>query len=376
MATVQGTYTDAFESIKWALQANLDNGEELGAAIHVTVGGHTVVDLWGGFADAKRTRPWTEDTIVNAWSTSKTVTALAAMILVDRGLLDLDAPVAKYWPEFAANGKDKVLVRHVLSHTSGVSGWEKPIKYEDVYDLETSTARLATQAPWWEPGTVSGYHAVTHGHLIGEIVRRVTGKTLRDFVQDEIARPVDADYQVGARESDWHRVAEVIPPPPIDPSMFGTLDPEGVMMKSLAFSFDSATRPNTPEFRRAQIGSVNGHTNARALGRIFTPLARGGLLSQKTIDKIFEIQYKGVDLVTLLPMCWGVGFGLAHPDAMTYIPQGRVFFWTGWGGSILLVDFEKQLVISYVMNNMGQGVMGSDRTQQYVEAIYKAVLQK
>ncbi|KAF5015471.1 hypothetical protein F66182_13190, partial [Fusarium sp. NRRL 66182] len=167
---VQGTTADAFKSLKEILQSNLDNGEEIGAALYVSYNGEPVVDIWGGYADEKRTRPWTEDTIVNVWSTTKNITALAALILADRGLLDLDAPVAKYWPEFAANGKEKVLVRHVLSHTSGVSGWDQPFEYSDIYDLEKSTARLAAQAPWWEPGTAPGYHAVNYGHLVGEIV--------------------------------------------------------------------------------------------------------------------------------------------------------------------------------------------------------------
>ena len=172
--------------------------------------------MWGGFADEARTTPWTADTIVNVWSTTKTVTNLAALMLVDRGLLDPYAPVARYWPEFAANGKEQVEVRHLLSHTSGVSGWEQPVSVEDMYDWETSTARLAAQAPWWTPGTASGYHALNQGHLVGEVIRRVSGKPLRQFVAEEIAGPLRADFQIGAAQRDWGRVAEIIPPPPLD----------------------------------------------------------------------------------------------------------------------------------------------------------------
>jgi CubicO group peptidase (beta-lactamase class C family) len=376
MAAVQGTNADAFKSLKEILQKNLDNGEEIGAAIYVNLDGKPVVDIWGGYADEKRTQPWTEDTIVNVWSTTKNVTALAALILADRGLLDLDAPVAKYWPEFAANGKEKVLVRHVLSHTSGVSGWDEPFTYTDIYDLEKSTAHLAAQAPWWEPGTASGYHAVNYGHIVGEIVRRVSGKSLRDFVKDEIARPLDADFSLGVPESEWHRLAEIIPPPPADPAAFAALDPQSIPVKTLSVGVDSATYPNTAVFRKAEIGSINGVTNARALNKIFAPLALGGddsLLSPKTINRIFEVQADGPDLAVFAPLRWGIGYGLSNPATTPYIPEGRVFFWFGWGGSFVIVDTERKLTITYVMNKMGDGVIGSPRSQQYVEAIYEVV---
>ncbi|EED16406.1 beta-lactamase [Talaromyces stipitatus ATCC 10500] len=351
MATVHGTTTEAFQALKQILQKNLDNGDEIGAAIYVSLDGKPVVDLWGGFADEKRTRPWTEDTIVNVWSTTKTVTSLAALILVDRGLLDLDAPVAKYWPEFAANGKEKILVRHVLSHTSGVSGWDQPFQYSDIYDLENSTARLAAQAPWWEPGTASGYHAVNYGHLVGEIVRRVSGKSLREFIKDEIARPLNADFSLGAPASEWHRVAEIIPPAPMDPAAFAKLDPQSVAVKTLSQGIDSGTLPNTSEFRRAEIGAVNGTTNAKALG----------------------LQADGTDLVAFVPARWGIGFGLSHPATTPYIPEGRVFFWFGWGGSFVIVDTESKLTITYVMNKMGEGIIGSPLSKEYIEAVYEIV---
>ena len=198
-------------------------------------------------------------------------------------------------------------------------------------------------------------------------------------MQDEIASPLDADHQLGARESDWHRIAEIIPPPPIDlNAVLGSLDPESVPIKTLAVSIDSSSAANSPEYRHAQIGATNGHSNARALGRILSPLVADGeqrLLSQKTIDRMVELQYKGIDAVTLVPICWGIGYGLSHPDTTPYIPQGRVIFWAGWAGSILLVDFDRNLVISYVMNKMAEGVVGSERTRQYVETIYKAVEQ-
>ncbi|HEY8761957.1 MAG TPA: serine hydrolase domain-containing protein, partial [Candidatus Dormibacteraeota bacterium] len=181
MAEVQGTCDARFASVRSAFEEQLESGEELGASIAIVVDGAPVVDMWGGWSDPERTRPWEKDTITNVWSTTKTMTALAALVLVDRGELDVHEKVAKYWPEFGANGKQDIEVRHLLSHTSGVSGWAQPVVVEDLYDWEKSTAMLAAQAPWWEPGTASGYHALNQGHLVGEVVRRITGRTLGAF---------------------------------------------------------------------------------------------------------------------------------------------------------------------------------------------------
>src|ERR1700685_4378990 len=205
MADIQGVCADQFGAVRAALERNLDSGEELGASLVLDIDGDIVIDMWGGFTDQARTIPRTEHTITTVWSSTKTVTSLAALMLADRGELDVDAPVAAYWPEFAANGKQDVLVRHLLSHTSGVSGLDQPAVTEDMYDWEKSTARFAAQAPWWAPGTASGYHALNFGHLIGEVLRRITGTSLKQFVADEIAGPLGADFQIGAIEADWSR---------------------------------------------------------------------------------------------------------------------------------------------------------------------------
>ncbi len=220
--TLQGHWDDRFAQVAAALETAIADGEEVGAAIAIDIGGQSVVDMWGGgHADAARTRPWAADTVVNVWSSTKTVTSLAALMLIDRGLIAAHDRVAEYWPEFAANGKDGVQIRHLLTHSSGVSGWDQPVVPEDILDWDRSTAALAAQAPWWEPGTASGYHALTYGHLIGEVVRRVTGSPLKDFVRDEIAGPLGADFQIGAPE-DTDRIAEIVPAterfefPPLD----------------------------------------------------------------------------------------------------------------------------------------------------------------
>ena len=209
MADVQGSYDELFVAVPNALAGMLDAGDA-GASVAVFVDGEPVVDVWGGFADADRTIPWRRDTITNVWSVTKTMTALCALILADRGELDLDAPVGRYWPEFAGAGKEKVLVRHLLSHTAGLPDWTGPI--EELYDWPSATARLAAQAPQWEPGTAAGYHSVTQGFLVGEVVRRITGRSLGAFFAAEVAGPLGADFHIGLPAEHDHRVALSVPP--------------------------------------------------------------------------------------------------------------------------------------------------------------------
>lgn len=379
---LHGYYDSRFEDLVAGLADEVSTGGELGAAIAIDIGGELIVDIWGGYADRAKTREWSQDTIVNVFSSTKNVTALAALMLIDRGLLDPFAPVAKYWPEFAANGKDQVEVRHVLSHTSGVSGWEMPFRLEDVYDWEKSTSRLAAQAPWWQPGTASGYHAVTSGHLIGEIVRRITGKTLKDFVRDEIAEPLRADFQIGALPEDDARIAELVPPPPLDVPL-DAVPHDHPMYKTFAAvppTPESALAAETTAWRRADIGSANGHGNARSLVRVLSPISLGGsvngtrLLDSDTIDLIFREQVNGTDLVLAMPARWGMGFALPHPEAVPDMPDGKVCYWGGWGGSMVVMNPDRRATFAYVMNKMGQVTSaGTERTRKYTRLIYQAL---
>ena len=374
MVDVQGTCDARFEPVRDVLAEQLDSGNDTGASIAVDVDGRTVADLWGGWCDEEHRTPWSENTITNVWSTTKTVTNLAALMLADRGLLDPYAPVAKYWPEFAENGKDRIEVRHILSHTSGVSGWEAPFTTEDMYDREAATRQLATQAPWWEPGTASGYHAQNQGHLVGELVRRLTGKTLKTFVAQEIARPLGADFQIGAIEADWGRIAPVTPPPPL-PFDLASLDPGSPVYKTFTGPVADAAAANTPAWRRAELGALNGHGNARSVARILRVLALGGeaggvrLLSRDAIGLIFDEQSHGPDLVLGVPLRFGIGYALPETETVPYIPPGRTCFWGGWGGSVILMDLDARTTISYMMNKMGPGIIGSDRSEAYVRAI-------
>ena len=376
--TTEGTTTDAFDDVRSIFEDALET-EEVGASLAVDVDGRSVVDLWGGHRDPARTQPWTRDTIVNVFSTTKNVAALAALVLVDRGLLDLDAPVADYWPEFSAAGKDGVLVRHVLGHSSGVSGWEQPITTEDVYDTPASTARLAAQEPWWEPGTAAGYHALTFGHLIGELVRRTAGRSLTHFVDQELAHPLEADVQIGAREEDWPRLAPVIPPPPLDLDL-GGLDPDSVTVRTFTGPTPDAELVNTPGWRRAEIGAANGHANARGLVDLLRVVSLGGavgnlrLLSEATIDRIFDVQADGPDLVNGAHAKWGTGFGLTPSPVAPFLPEGRIAWWGGWGGSITVMDLDRRLTFAYAMNKMADGGLTLfDRLGRYIDAVYRAL---
>jgi CubicO group peptidase (beta-lactamase class C family) len=354
-----GTCGTRFEPLRELFASKLESGEDLGASLALNIDGEMVVDLWGGWADEARTVPWGENTIANVFSTTKAMTSLAALVLVDRGELDLDAPVARYWPEFATRGKAGIKVRHLLSHTSGVSGWEQPISLDDVYDWEKTTTLLAAQAPWWEPGTASGYHMLNYGHLIGEVIRRITGQRLGEFFAAHIAGSLGADFHIGLPPSEFHRVANVVPPPAV-PADAPQFDPTQLDPNSVAFkTWTNPTMPAgmkwswTERWRRADIGAANGHGNARSLARLQSAVACGGevdgvrLLSPQTIDRIFEVQSNGIDLVIGMPLRIGVGYCL--------LPEGQVCCWGGTGGSLVVVDVDRRLTFAYVMNKMAPG---------------------
>src|ERR671933_697647 len=375
---VHGSCANAFKSLQERLEANLESGEDLGASIVVNLDGETVVDLWGGWRDEARTQPWDQDTIVNVWSTTKTVTSLAVLMLASRGQVDVHAPVARYWPEFGAAGKERVEVRHLLSHTSGVSGLDQPATIEDLYDWDRSTARMAAQAPWWEPGTASGYHALNFGHLLGEVLRRVTGRSLKQFVAEQIAAPLGADFQIGAAVADTGRIAPVVPPPPL-PFDLATMDPTSPVVRTFTGPPIEASVANTPGWRAADIGAPHRHPQPPAVARMLSAVTLGGqvdgirLLSRDAIELIFEQQSDGVDLVLGVPLRFGIGFGLPQPETIPYLPTGRVCFWGGWGGSVIVMGLERRLTFAYMMKRMAPRLLGSARAESYLRAAYAAL---
>ena len=363
-----GTCSARFDPLRELFAGTLESGEDLGASLAVHIDGEMVVDLWGGWTDEARTLPWTENTITNVFSTTKTMTSLAALVLADRGDLDLDANVAAYWPEFAASGKAGIKIRQLLSHTSGVSGWVQPVTIDDVYDWDKSTAMLAAQAPWWEPGTASGYHALTYGHLIGEVIRRITGQHLGEFFAAQVAGPLGADFHIGLPPAEFHRVTNVVPPPSM-PLDLTQLDPNSVAFKTFTGpDLDlNIERSGTERWRRADIGAANGHGNARSVARLQSAVACGGevagtkLLSETTINRILEVQSNSLDLVLGVPLKIGVGYGLPWPEVLPFVPAGRQCFGAGAGGSLVIADLDRRLTIAYVMNKMAPDVMIAGR---------------
>lgn len=373
---VHGICRAGFEPVREALVANFEKGLELGASVAVTRDGETMVDLWAGDADPKGT-PWAEHTIVNVYSTTKTMAATCVLMLADRGLVDLNAPVADYWPEFKQNGKEDVLVRHVMSHSAGLCGFDPPLEsVEELYDWDAICARLAAQTPWWEPGTASGYHAVTQGFLQGEIVRRVTGRSIGTFFREEVAEPLGADFHIGLDPSLDDRVGELIPPegPPKVPAP----EPGSVAARMSAGAALDATEPRTSPWRRAEIPAAGGIGNARSVARVHSALACGGsidgvkLMSPAGVERVLEEQTRGHDLVLGLPIVFGMGFGI-NDASFPISPNPRAFFWGGWGGSLAIIDLDARVSIAYVMNRMEADLMGDQRGGTVVAAAFQSL---
>jgi CubicO group peptidase (beta-lactamase class C family) len=373
--SVHGFAPDRYAPVREAFQANLASGADVGACFCATLEGETVVDLWGGFADAARTRPWEKDTLANVYSTTKTMTFLTALLVADRGELDFDAPVARYWPEFAANGKADIKVSHLMAHSAGLSGWSEPITTEDLYDWDKVTALLAAQAPLWEPGTASGSHAITQGYLVGEVVRRITGKSLGAVFREEIAEPLGADFWIGLPASEDARVAELIPPPK------GQAAGDGQQTEIQDLTFNnpgidvSATR--TRAWRGAEIPAAGGTGNARAVAEIHTILANGGVakgrrfMSEAGCRKALELQIEGPDLVLGMPARFGMGFGLG--GGVVPLPNpGDSMYWGGYGGSIIMIDMKARTTLSYVMNKMAGTTTGDMRAFSLAMASWAA----
>ena len=361
------------------LAANLASGADIGASVAVCLDGEFVVDIWGGHLDKERTLPWQRDTIVNTFSTTKMMTALCALILADRGELDLAAPVSKYWPEFAQNGKSEVLVKHVLSHSAGLSGWEKPLSVEELCDLPYATKLLEKQAPWWKPGTAIGYHPISFGHLNGEVVRRITGQSLGAFFRSEVAGPLGGDYHIGTGpECDRRVTAMVQTMTPRMPQNNGSIH-DRAFFNPYIMPQDSAKLC----WRRAELGGSSGHGNARSVAAIQSVLSNGGeargvrLLSRAGAERAMELQAIGVDLVCGYELHWALGFALASP-IVDQIYGGRLYgrrlaFWGGSGGSICFNDFDLGMTVAYVMNKHEEHGGVDQRGADIIMAAYDSV---
>jgi CubicO group peptidase (beta-lactamase class C family) len=366
---IHGTCDSRFQRVRDVFTQQLDDPEEIGASVAVTLGGRAVVDLWGGHADAARTQPWNADTLVNLFSTTKGMAATCAHRLADQGKLDLDAPVAKVWPEFAQADKGAIPVRWLLDHSAGLVAVDKPLPPPAMFEWDTMCAALAEQAPWWEPGTAHGYHALTFGWLVGEVVRRVSGKSVGTYFRDEIAGPLGADLHIGTPAAHDARIAELIPAPlpklgAGDDDFFAKLI-AGAKPYALKAFMNPMVLPgvfNSRDWRGAEIPAANGHGSARGIARIYSALANGGaidgvhVLSPEQIDRARTPQRSGPDLVIpVMPTKHSLGYQLGT-EAEPIGPNPRAFGHSGAGGSFGFADPEARVGFGYAMNRMESGL--------------------
>ena len=370
---IRGECDPRFAGVREEFEQNFTERGDIGAAVAVTIDGESVVDLWAGHADGAGTRAWERDTIVNVYSTGKGLLSLGLHMLADRGLVDIEAPVASYWPEFAQAGKEGVTVRHVLGHRSGVVGARRLLPKEACYDWQTMTTALAEAEPWWEPGTRHGYHVWTYGWIIGEIVRRVSGRRPGEFVREEIVDPLGLDFFIGTPASEHGRIADIVPP-----SRNPLPEPDVTSMLAMAhnnppWTFEDA---NTPAWREAEIPAGNGHADARGLARVYGALALGGeldgvrLLSESAIEQARTLQSEGTDATIGVENRYALGFQL--PSSALGDPRPETAFGhSGVGGSQAFADAGAGLGFAYVMNRI-RGP-GDVRARSLVEAAYRSI---
>ena len=377
MQVHSGSIDPRFAALRDAFAENFTDGLEQGAAIAVTLDGKVVVDLWGGHADAEGHRPWTSDTLVNVWSTTKGPVALAIAMLVDRGLLDYEAPVAGYWPEFAAAGKGEVTLGCMMAHQAGLPGCDTPISVEDIYAWHPMVDRLAAMRPMWPPGEHCAYHALTFGHLAGEVVRRVDGRSVGTFIAEEISQPLNASFFVGLPDSEGHRVAEIIAGPGTGDSARLAVDKPYAAPAYLNPKF-KAEVANQRVWRAAEVPGGNGQGDALGLARIYGALSRGGtidghrLIGPQALAAASAERFRGLEIGYDNPMAFGAGFML-NVDGL-FGPAPRAFGHSGWGGSFAFADPDARLGIAYVMNRMQEfGDEPDPRRVRLLEALYASL---
>jgi CubicO group peptidase (beta-lactamase class C family) len=395
---IHGHVEPGFEAVRDAFLANferepdpmmsfLGGGDEVGAAVSVFVRGEKVVDLWGGIADRRTGQPYAEDTLQLVFSTTKGITAVCANLLAQRGMLDMDAPVAEYWPEFAQAGKHEIPVRWLLSHQAGVPWVDETMTLEQGLDWDTVVEALERQAPAWEPGSQHGYHATTYGWLVGEVVRRVSGMPIGEFVQAELSKPLGLDLWIGLPADQHDRVAplEVIEIPD-DPSLAPMIDqflgPQSMLGRSLgapgnAFGASKGFGAfNQPEVWSAAIPAANGITDARSLARLYAACVGEvdgfRLLDEDTVGRAIERQTEGVDKVIMdLDLQYGLGFMV--PSSFMKLGGPRSFGHYGAGGSVGFGDLDAELSFGYVMNRMFLGLSGDQRSMTLIDAAYESL---
>jgi CubicO group peptidase (beta-lactamase class C family) len=389
---VEGHCDERFRGVRQEFERNFRERGEVGAAVCVTLDGSAVVELRGGVADQTTGSPWRSDTLVLVWSSTKGAVALCAHVLASRGLLDLDAPVSRYWPEFAAAGKETITVRLLLDHQAGLPAVRTPLRPGGLYDWEYMTATLAAEAPFWPPGTRQGYHASTFGHLVGEVVRRVSRRPLGQFFRAEVSDRFGIDFHLGLPPGEEGRVAATIradPPPPGEvPWRFLTAasaDPQGIQALTIKNTgrHPAARDHDTIEAYRSVLPSQGGLASARGLAGLYAPLASGGagLVDADTLARLSAVSSASAEDATLLVgMRFGLGF-MKSSDNRRAAPGARdsvilsesAFGHAGMGGSLGFADPPARMAFGYVMNKQGRGVLLNERGQSLVDAVYRAL---
>ena len=387
---LRGVCDPRFERVREAFARNFAEHNEVGAAVAVTVGGVPVVDLWAGWADRARTREWTRDTIVPVWSVGKAISSLSVLRLVERGLVELDAPVARYWPEFAQGGKANLPLRYLLTHQSGLPAIRKPLPPgTNVLSWHTMVEALAEQEPWWEPGTGFGYHVNTMGFLLGEVARRTDGRSVGTMIREDLREALSIDFLIGFGPEEDARVAEWIPYQAaageesqrpwleVDPAKV-----DGVQLaRLLAYRNPPGLPdggPNSRVWRAAEFPSTNPHSNARAIARVFGGLASGGridgspLLDAKLIEQARTIESDGDDLVLGRPNRFGLGFQLTIPGVRPLGPGAHTFGHYGNGAILGFADPDAQVGFGYVCNRSGRS-WRDPRNIALVDAVYASL---
>jgi CubicO group peptidase (beta-lactamase class C family) len=370
MNQIQGKAQPAFAAVTREFERNFSERGDVGASLAIVRDGELVVDLWGGALDSAGRRPWAKDSVVNIWSTTKAVNALCFAMLVDRGQAAYADPVARWWPEFAAHGKEAVTIAMLLSHQAGLCSFRDPAVVEDFYDQRRAAARLAASEPLWPPGSRSGYHAISIGVLAGELFRRIEGRSLGRFIVQELSGPLGLDLTLGLAESEEPRRAEMIAPPELATSNMTTdLNPSQVA--AYLNPVIEPLLPNTAAWRACELSSANGFSNARSLATLFGAVAVGEVLSPAVLAQATTEQIRGVDEVLGVPVRWGAGF-LLNTDGL-YGPREDAFGHSGWGGSFMMIDPGKRTAIAYTMNRMGTDLVGDPRDVALIAAAYEGL---
>lgn len=380
--TFSGEFEPEFQPAVDAFIENYKVEEEIGSASSLIVDGAKVFDVWAGYRDEAKTKPWERDTIVCMMSVAKGISGIAFNILIDRGLVDPEAPVAKYWPEFAQNGKENLLVRHVLDHTAGLPAVLDPLWPGAIYECDTIVAALEKQAPLWEPGTVAAYHIHTQGNILGEIVRRITGKRYPQFIHDELIAPLGLDYQIGGlSEADIARCAELVPT--VEGTLFARkdADPDSLLAKGF---LQHPKEPinvtlNSHGWRTSEIASANGHGTARSVASIYGMVARGGemngvrIMKPETIRDMLTEQHNQIEQMQLRPYHQARGILLNTEQSVWMGPNPHAFGHHGFGGSIGMGDPDAKIGFSYACNKMHTRPDNGPRARRIIEAIYKII---